>query len=148
MNISNNGIAFIKNEEGERLSAYQDSRGIWTIGVGHTGLVNLIPIGKGMAITSKQSSEILKKDLSWVESAITDNVKVKLNQNQYDALCSFVFNIGVNAFKSSTMLKELNAGHYSKAADCMLMWSRAGSNQNILASRRQRERGLFNAAIN
>lgn len=148
MNISNNGIAFIKNEEGERLSAYQDSRGIWTIGVGHTGLVNLVPVEKGMAITSKQSSEILKKDISWVESAITDNVKVKLNQNQYDALCSFIFNIGVNAFKGSTMLKELNAGNYSKAADCMLMWSRAGSDPNILASRRQRERGLFNAAIN
>jgi len=148
MNISNDGIAFIKKEEGERLSAYQDSRGIWTIGVGHTGLVNLVSVGRGMAITSKQSSEILKKDLSWVESAIADNVKVNLNQNQYDALCSFIFNIGVNAFKGSTMLKELNAGHYGKAADCMLMWSRAGSNPNILASRRQRERGLFNAAIN
>lgn len=144
MKISNNGIAFIKREEGERLLAYPDSVGVWTIGVGHTGTVDGKPIAKGMTITPAQSTSLLLGDLAWVESAINGNVKVPLTQNQYDALCSFVFNVGRTAFVNSTLLKKLNAKDYQGAADQLLQWKRAGKIADLLLPRRKRERELFN----
>lgn len=143
MKISNNGIAFIKREEGERLLAYPDSVGVWTIGVGHTGTVDGKPIAKGMTITPAQSTNLLLSDLAWAESAIGSNVKVPLTQNQYDALCSFVFNVGRNAFTGSTLLKKLNAKDYAGAADQFLQWKRAGQFADLLLPRRKRERELF-----
>jgi len=143
MKLSNNGIAFIKREEGERLNAYQDGVGVWTIGVGHTGTVDGKPIAKGMTITQSQSTKLLLSDLAWVESAINGNVKVPLTQNQYDALCSFVFNVGRNAFTGSTLLKKLNAKGYAGAADQLLQWKRAGNIPDLLLPRRKRERELF-----
>ncbi|EDB6599881.1 lysozyme, partial [Salmonella enterica subsp. diarizonae] len=97
MQISSNGITRLKREEGESLKAYPDSRGIPTIGVGHTGKVDGNPVVSGMTITAEKSSELLKEDLQWVEDAISSLVCVPLNQNQYDALCSLIFNIGKSA---------------------------------------------------
>lgn len=142
MQISNNGIAFIKREEGEKLTGYADTRGIPTIGVGHTGPVNGVPVKVGMKITAEQSTALLKGDLSWVEDTLK-NVKSPLNQNQYDALCSFVFNIGAKAFNGSTMLKLLNAGNYPAAANEFPKWKKSGNDPDILLPRRQRERALF-----
>lgn len=143
MQISNNGIAFIKREEGEKLTGYADTRGIPTIGVGHTGTVNGVPVRVGMKITAEQSSALLKGDLSWVESTIANYVKLTLSQNQYDALCSLIINIGKDAFKGSTMLKLLNLGNYRGAADEFPKWKRSGNDPDILLPRRQRERSLF-----
>ena len=143
MQISNNGIAFIKREEGEKLSGYADTRGIPTIGVGHTGDVNGKPVTVGMKITAEQSSALLKSDLAWVEGTIKSYVKSPLTQNQYDALCSFIFNIGGAAFKGSTMLKLLNLANYQGAADEFPKWKKSGNDPDILLPRRQRERALF-----
>lgn len=144
MKLSNNGIAFIKREEGEKLTAYQDSVGVWTIGVGHTGTVDGKPVARGMTITQSKSTSLLITDLAWVESAINGNVKVPLTQNQYDALCSLVFNIGRNAFTGSTLLRLLNVNNYKGAADQFLQWKRAGNYPDLLLPRRKRERELFN----
>ncbi|MGV2814523.1 lysozyme [Enterobacter cancerogenus] len=143
MHISKNGIAFIKREEGEELIGYADTRGIPTIGVGHTGDINGKPVTVGMKITAEQSSVLLKSDLSWVESTIKSYVKSPLTQNQYDALCSFIFNIGGTAFKGSTMLKLLNLANYKGVADEFPKWKKSGSDSDILLSRRKRERALF-----
>ncbi|EAN0238584.1 lysozyme [Salmonella enterica] len=143
MKISDSGLAALKREEGCRLTAYQDSRGIWTIGTGHTGKVDGIAIHKGMTITQDTASRLLQDDLSWVERCIADRVTVELNQHQYDALCSLIFNIGANAFIGSSVRRHLNAGNYTAAADAFLKWSRAGSNPTILAPRRGRERAMF-----
>ncbi|EII9641194.1 lysozyme, partial [Salmonella enterica] len=86
---------------------------------------------------------LLRDDLSWVEHCIAERVTVPLNQNQYDALCSLIFNIGASAFISSTVRRYLNAGNYIAAADAFLKWSRAGSNPTLLAPRRGRERAMF-----
>ncbi|WP_264289134.1 lysozyme [Duffyella gerundensis] len=144
MKLSNNGIAFIKREEGEKLTAYQDSVGVWTIGVGHTGTVDGKPVARGMTITQNKSTSLLINDLAWVESVINGNVKVPLTQSQYDALCSLVFNIGRNAFTGSTLLRMLNVNNYKGAADQFLQWKRAGSDPDLLLPRRKRERELFN----
>jgi lysozyme len=143
MKISDNGVAFIRQEEGECLKAYADSRGVLTIGVGHTGLVDGSAITADMHITIEQSATLLRYDLYEVERAINSHVVVGLNQHQYDALCCLVFNIGINGFTHSMLLKKLNASDYSAAADAMLMWCRAGSDPQRLLPRRQRERNLF-----
>lgn len=143
MQISPNGISKLKSEEGEKLTGYKDSRGIPTLGVGHTGTVDGKPVAVGMVITKEKSTELLLSDLKWVEKSIADNVKVPLSQNQYDALCSLIFNIGASAFNGSTVLKKLNVKDYSGAADAFLMWKKAGKDLNILLPRRQRERALF-----
>lgn len=143
MQISSNGITKLKREEGEKLKAYLDSRGIPTIGVGHTGKVDGKPVSLGMAITADKSSELLKGDLQWVEDSISSLVRVPLNQNQYDALCSLIFNIGKTAFAGSTVLRQLNLKNYQAAADAFLLWKKAGNDPDILLPRRQRERALF-----
>ncbi|HGH7262920.1 TPA: lysozyme [Serratia marcescens] len=142
MKISNNGIDFLKRQEGEKLSAYKDTRGIPTIGVGHTGLVDGKPVAMGMTISKEKSSDLLRFDLQWTERAI-NSANVTLNQNQYDALCSLVFNIGASAFNGSTLRRKLKAGDYAGAADQFLAWKRAGNDPDILLPRRQRERALF-----
>ncbi|WP_145555706.1 lysozyme [Yersinia canariae] len=143
MQISESGINKLKVEEGERLTGYEDSRGIPTVGVGHTGVVDGKPVAVGMVITKDKSTELLRSDLAWVEKSIATNVKAPLTQNQYDALCSLIFNIGPTAFANSTVLKRLNASDYKAAADAFLMWKKAGNDLNILLPRRQRERALF-----
>lgn len=143
MKLSNNGVAFIKREEGEELTAYLDSVNVWTIGVGHTGKVDGKPVTRGMTITSEKSSELLRSDVQSAESAVNGKVTAPLNQNQFDALVSFVFNIGVSAFSGSTVLKRLNNHEHHSAADAMLMWKRAGNIPDLLLPRRKRERELF-----
>ncbi|ELC3996127.1 lysozyme [Salmonella enterica] len=143
MKISDSGLAALKREEGCKLTAYPDPRGVWTIGTGHTGKVDGVAVHKGMTITQDTADRLLRDDLSWVEHCIAERVTVPLNQNQYDALCSLIFNIGANAFIGSSVRRYLNAGNYTAAADAFLKWSRAGSNPTILAPRRGRERAMF-----
>lgn len=133
-------IDLIKEHEGLRLKAYLPTvDDVWTIGYGHTR--NVYP---GMVITNKQAEEFLKEDLDWVESTIKTHVKVPLNQNQYDALASLIYNIGSGAFAGSTLLKKLNAGDYQGAADQFLVWNKQkGKTLKGLVDRRKRERSLF-----
>ncbi|MFK3711822.1 lysozyme [Leclercia adecarboxylata] len=117
MKTSDNGIGFIRAHEGCKLKAYQDGGGVWTIGVGHTKGVK-----KGQSITQEQADQFLAEDLSPVEGCINEHATAALNQNQFDALASFVFNVGESAFKDSTLLKKLNAGDYRVAADQFTRW--------------------------
>lgn len=82
-------------------------------------------VASGMTITAEKSSELLKEDLQWVEDAISSLVRVPLNQNQYDALCSLIFNIGKSAFAGSTVLRQLNLKNYQAAADAFLLWKKS-----------------------
>lgn len=98
----------IKEHEGLRLVAYLDSVGVWTIGYGDTGP----DVVKGLTITKGQAEERLRKRLVEFEGYVNRAVKVKLTQNQFDALVSLVYNIGPTNFNSSTLLRKLNAGDY------------------------------------
>lgn len=144
MRISENGIEFIRQLEGEKLTAYPDIVGIWTIGVGHTGFVDGKPVARGMAITKEKSKELLTADLKLFESAVNDAVKVTLTQNQFDALVSLAFNIGEGAFARSTLVNKLNAGDKKGAAEQFLVWKNAGGrvSQGLL-NRRQKEKAMF-----
>ena len=139
MKTSNNGINLIKEFEGCKLSSYKCPAGVWTIGYGHTKNVK-----QGMKITNEHATNLLKDDLKTYEGYVNKYVKVKLNQNQFDALVSFTFNCGGGALKSSTLLKKLNKGDYTGAANELLRWNKA--NGKILAGltrRRQAEKALF-----
>ena len=94
MKTSDKGIDFIKRHEALRLNAYLDAVGVWTIGYGHTGGVN-----SGDVISEKQAEEFLRADLVTAERAL-NSTRLQLNQNQFDALVSFIFNVGVGRPKS------------------------------------------------
>ena len=133
------GRELIKDREGEELEAYQDGGGVWTIGVGHT-----LNVKKGDKITYEQSDKFLVDDLNTAENAVNLFVHVPLNQNMFDALVSFVFNIGVQAFRDSTLLKLLNMGLYKDAAEQFIRWNKDnGKVVEGLTNRRKSEAKQF-----
>lgn len=137
--ISLAGRNFIKKWESLRLTAYQDSGGLWTIGWGHTKSVY-----PRMVIDREQAEAFLDVDLLEPARAIRNLVEVPLSQNEYDALMSFIFNIGVHKFADSTLLEKLNHLEYAMAADQMLRWDWAdGKRVEGLKNRRRDERLLF-----
>lgn len=147
MTTSQAGRKAIKQREGEVLTAYLDSVGILTIGVGHTSAAGAPVVTKGMKITAAESDEILSRDLKTFEKGVRDAVKVPLSQNEFDALVSLAFNIGVGAFSKSTLVKKLNAGDKIGAADQFLVWNKAGGKAlKGLTTRRQSERDQFLSA--
>lgn len=140
MNVSEAGRQFLEQHEGLRLTAYQDGGGIWTIGYGHTNGVY-----PGMTCSQEQADAWLAEDLQSVQGTIAETVKVPLTQSQYDALASFIYNIGGGAFASSTLLRLLNESEYSAAADQFPRWvhDAAGNVEPGLVTRRNDERALF-----
>lgn len=139
MQTSNKGMDLIKRFEDLKLGAYRDSVGIPTIGYGHTHNVKM-----GDVITGEQADKYLREDLLVAELTINTNVKVKLTQNQFDALASFVFNLGSGNFVKSTLLKKLNAGDFAGAAGEFGKWVNAGGKKLAgLVKRRAAEREVF-----
>lgn len=131
----------IRHFEGCELTAYKCPAGVLTIGYGHTKTVT-----KGMVITKHRAEDLLRQDLEWCERAINTNVTVPLTQNQYDALASFIYNVGAGAFKKSTLLRKLNAGDYAGASAQFPRWNKGGGRVlRGLTRRRQAERELFDA---
>lgn len=140
MKTSQNGLAFIAQNEGIVLHVYPDSLGNPTIGVGH--MLTASEKASGVfanGITMERALELLSVDVGTAESWVNKGVTVSLTQDQFDALVDFTFNCGGGAFTSSTLLKLLNAGNYQGAADQFLVWDIPAA----VIPRRQRERTLF-----
>lgn len=141
--VSNDGIDFIASHEGFRSCAYKpvSSEQYWTIGYGHYGP----DVKSGDCISKSEAIALLRKDVAGADAVVHYEVHVRLNQNQYDALVSFVFNVGAGAFRSSTLLRELNAGNYDKVPSELLRWTK-DNNGNVLpglVTRRKDEGSLF-----
>lgn len=144
MKLNLAGFELIKSFEGLRLEAYQCQAGKWTIGYGHTGDVK-----KGDRITEHQADAILDVDLDRFERGVSTYVKVPVNENQFSALVSLAFNIGLPAFAESTLLRRLNAGLPLQAAKEFDKWVYvAGKPNKGLARRRAAERELFARPVN
>ena len=144
MQTSDKGIALIKQFEGCKLTAYQDSVGVWTIGYGWTQPVDGKPIRAGMTIKQETAERLLKTGLVSYESDVARVLKVYLTQGQFDALVSFKYNLGARSLSTSNLLRKLNAGDYAGAADEFLRWNKAGGKVlNGLSRRREAERALF-----
>ena len=139
MNTSAEGIALIKKFEGCELEAYQCSAGVWTIGYGHTKDVE-----EGDTISKDQAEEMLVEELHEYENYVNEYVNVALSQNQFDALVSWVYNLGPANLKSSTMLKVLNEGKYEDVPYQMKRWNKAGGKVlDGLVRRREAEALLY-----
>lgn len=150
MHISDRGLNLLKQSEGLRTSAYKDQAGLDTIGYGH-----LITHADRMAgrfqnpLTEVEATQLLQADIEGAEEAVIMLVNTPINQNQFDALVDFVFNLGQAAFASSTLLKRINRGDM-KIADEFLKWSKVHNpktgvleeNKGLLA-RRKKEAALW-----
>ena len=146
MKISEQGIEFIKKEEGVVLTSYQCEAGVWTIGYGHTAGVK-----KGQAITMQKAEEILKKDLKSFEEGVSRLLtedKINIQQHSYDMLVSFAFNTGLVALRSSTLLRKLKKKDFEGAAEEFPRWVWVTQNgvkkkSAVLRGRREREKKIF-----
>lgn len=143
MQISYKGKELLKELEGFRQHAYLDTGGVWTIGYGTTKIDGK-PVEAGQTITEKEAQQWLDSDLAWAQTAVNKLIKVKLTQNMFDALTSFVYNIGENAFARSTLLQLLNTGQYAAASQQFKRW--VYDNKKVvkgLVTRRMKEQALF-----
>jgi lysozyme len=139
METSQNGIELIKEFEGRRLVAYQDSVGVWTIGYGHTK-----DVWEERLIIKSTADRLLAEDLAEFEKYVDNLVEVPLTQNQFDALVAWTFNLGPTNLSESTLLKKLNAGDYGSVPDEMQRWNKAGGKVlEGLVRRRKAEAELF-----
>lgn len=120
MKTSPKGMELIKKHEGLRLRAYLCPAMVWTIGYGHTGTAR-----EGLTITQAQADELLRADVEWAEREVL-LMNVRLSQNQFDALVSLVFNIGIGAFRRSTARRLIVANANDPAIGAAIRkWNRA-----------------------
>ena len=142
--ISQHGLDKLKQWEGLKTKAYKDAGGVWTIGYGHTAMAGSPVPYQGQVITAAEAENILLKDLMQYEAAVANNVNVKLNDNQFAALVSFTFNVGINAFKKSKLLKKLNNGNFDAVPTELMKWNKAGGKKlQGLVNRRRAEGYLW-----
>lgn len=140
MKINKKGIEMIKHFESLRLKSYLDTGGVWTIGYGSTGS----EIKEGLVWTEEQAERRFIEDLAAFESGVEKLLKVNINENQFSALVSFAYNVGLNALKKSTLLKKLNSNDFDGAANEFLRWNKDnGKIIKGLTRRREAEKKLF-----
>lgn len=142
MQLGSAGKALIQSFENCKLYAYQDQRGIWTIGWGHT--LGVVPY---QTCSQADADAWFVQDTQAAVNAVARHVDIALTQNKFDALVSLCFNIGQGSFASSTLLKDLNNNDTTNAAQQFLVWNHTNGVENAgLTRRREAERALFLAA--
>lgn len=144
--ISKVGIDLIKSFEGCRLTAYLCPASVWTIGWGTTGSVDGVKIGAGMKITQAKADSLLINNLKSYENAV-NKLNINFNQNQFDALVSFCYNLGTGIF-TGNLLTSIKKQDWNDVARQILLYDKARVNGNLtvlagLARRRRAERDLF-----
>jgi lysozyme len=154
MKTSETGKKLLAEWEGIELRVYKDVAGLPTIGIGHlltkdelsSGKIVLlgVPVKYGDGLTQQQAIDLLAQDLAPSEQLVTTEVKVPLEQNQFDTLVAFAFNAGNGAFKSSTLLKVLNQERYAEVPAQLRRWIHAGGQVvRGLVARREKEITLW-----
>lgn len=147
MRLSESGREVLVREEGKRLAAYRDHVGNWTIGAGQTTIRGR-PVQAGDTLTEAEYEQLLGERIAEFEGALNAYVKVPLTQQQFDALFSWTWNVGIGAMRDSTLVQRLNEGDYAGAANQFLVWDKVTldgvkRSDPFLAARRQRERARF-----
>ena len=136
------GLEIIKESEGLRLEAY-NLGGQWLIGYGHAATARA-----GMTISEAQAEELLRGDVRASEDGVRRLVVVPMNENQFSAMVSLAYNLGVGGYGRSTVLEQINQGDYDGAANAFLNHNRAGGKVNEhLTQRREKERDLFRTPV-
>jgi lysozyme len=144
MKTGSRGLALIKQFEGLRLRAYQDTVGIWTIGYGHTASAGPPRPKPGLRITMAEADAILARDLAKYEAAVERALRREPSQHHFDAMVSLCFNVGPKNFRGSRLVECFNAGDDEGAAQAFIAWTRAGGAVLPgLKKRRAAEKRLF-----
>ena len=145
MSVNKATLDLIKQWEGCKLTAYQDGGGVWTIGYGITAAAGVgIKPTQGQTITQDRAEELLHQTVDKFAAGVDELITANVNANQFGACVSLAYNIGVGAFAKSTVLRELNAGNYDKAAAAFRMWNiDNGKVEKGLVNRREAEKHLF-----
>jgi lysozyme len=134
------GLTLTREFEGLRLEAYQDCAGVWTIGYGHTGT----DVVAGRNVSELEAEALLRGDISTAVACVNRVVTAAIQQNHFDALVDFCFNVGVQAFTGSSLLRDLNQGRFEEAATQFGLWVHAGGKAVPgLAKRRAAETAMF-----
>jgi len=158
MQMSEHGLELLKQWEGFKNKVYNDSAGLPTIGVGHlltkselsSGkiVINGAPVPYDGGLSDQQVLDLLSQDVTPAAQLITNKVTVPVNQNQFDALTSFTFNVGGAAFNGSTLLKLLNQGQFDQVPTQLRRWNKAGGKVvQGLVNRRENEIKLWNGLV-
>lgn len=147
MIVNQRAIDLLKRLEGCELRAYQDVVGIWTIGYGTTAAAGMgITPHAGMTITQAQADALLERTVDDFAASVARLITAPVTQNEFGACVLLAYNIGVNAFQHSTVLRELNKGNKAAAGNAFHMWNKAGGRVvNGLINRRELEHQLFNS---
>lgn len=138
--LNKEGLDLIKRNEGCKLTAYQDVVGVWTIGYGHTGP----EVHEDLVWTQEQADKQLSNDLYKFEKGLHNILDVDLNDNQFSALVSLAYNIGLGNLARSGLLNKVNREDFTGAAESFPLWNKAGGKVDSgLSKRREEEKGLF-----
>ena len=147
MRTSDQGIALLKKHEGLRLTAYPDPASggePWTIGYGTTSRAGVGKVTRGMKISQAQAEDMLRRSLVGYEQGVLKAITRTPTQNQFDAMVSLAYNIGVGAMSKSSVIRHFNANDDVKAGGAFLLWNKAaGKVMPGLTRRRAEERALF-----
>lgn len=138
--INSKGLQIIKDSESCQLWSYLCPAMKWTIGYGHVDDT----VGPNQNISQNMADLLLASDCNRFEACIIDAVKLEINENQFSALVSLVFNIGCQAFRDSTLLRKINENKLDECPDEFLRWNKVKGKEFIgLTIRRKKERELF-----
>jgi len=147
MQMSQEGIdSLLKKFEGCKLKAYRCPANVCTIGYGHTSAAGAPTVTDGMTITQKQADDILRRDLVKYETEVFNMLHQPLTQNQFDVLVDFAYNAGINALRTSTLLKKVNAAQFGDVPTELMKWTKGGGKVLPgLVRRRQAESAWWTA---
>lgn len=145
MKLDRKGFKLLEELEGLELKSYKCSADVWTIGLGNTFYEDGSKVQEGQSISKERAYLLFNLISKKFEKAINENVKVSIRQNQFNALFCFVYNIGINGFKNSTLLSILNINpNDGNIAKQFLRWNKInGKESKGLTNRRIKESSLY-----
>ncbi len=144
MKITEEGLALIREAEGFRGTAYGDATGIWTIGFGHTAMAGAPVVTTGLQITRDEAEKILARDVEQFSRGVTRELVQPVNDDQFSALVSFAYNVGLENFRKSSVLKAVNTQDFDAVPRRLQLWVKAGGKVLPgLINRRAAEATLF-----
>ena len=148
MRVNEHGLALIKRFEGFRAAAYRDATGVWTIGYGHTSMAGEPRVTSRTVISRNEATIILARDINTFAEGVVKALKVKVNDNQFSALVSFAYNVGLGNFQKSSVLATVNAQDFVAVGHRLSLWNKAGGKVLPgLVKRRAAEAELFASQV-
>jgi lysozyme len=144
MNITDQGLSLIRRLEGFRAGAYKDAAGMWTIGYGHTSAAGSPQVRPGMKISRKEADHILARDVAMFAQGVQSLVSIPLTDGQFSALVSFSYNVGLENFRKSSVLRAVNGGKFAAVPRRLSLWVKSGGRVLPgLVNRRAAEAAMF-----